>query len=109
MRYAPGTDLSKKALHILEGFSLAFRSIAPSFHPVDLCVGIAGALLLRLSVYVKSKNAKKYRKNTEYGSARWGKPEDIAPYIDPVFAPNHLPGPGHPPRRSTRCAGAGTP
>ena len=72
IRYAPGSDITGKALHILEGFSLAFRSLVPSFHPVDLCIGVAGALLLRLSVYVKSKNAKKYRKNTEYGSARWG-------------------------------------
>ena len=88
VRYAPGSDITGKALHILEGFSLAFRSLAPSFHPMDLCIGVVGALLLRLSVYVKSKNAKKYRKNTEYGSARWGRHEDIAPYIDPVFANN---------------------
>ena len=60
----------------------------PSFHPIDLCVGAAAALLIRLAVYVKGKNAKKYRKNVEYGSARWGKPEDIAPYVDPKFENN---------------------
>ena len=70
-RLAPGLNFSEKALHILEGFSLAFRSILPSFHPIDLCVGIVLALILRLAVYLKGKNAKKYRKNMEYGSARW--------------------------------------
>ena len=62
--------------------------LAPSFHPIDLCVGVAAALLIRLAVYVKGKNAKKFRKNLEYGSARWGKPEDIAPYVDPKFENN---------------------
>ena len=84
-RLAPGTDFSGKALHLMEGFAAAFRSALPSFHPIDLCVGVAAALLIRLIVYVKGKNAKKFRKNLEYGSARWGKPEDIAPYVDPKF------------------------
>ena len=75
-RLAPGTDFSGKALHIMEGFAAAFQSALPSFHPIDLCVGVAAALLIRLIVYVKGKNAKKFRKNLEYGSARWGKPED---------------------------------
>ena len=87
-RLAPGTDFSGKALHIMEGFAAAFRSALPSFHPIDLCVGVAAALLIRLIVYVKGKNAKKFRKNLEYGSARWGKPEDIAPYVDPKFENN---------------------
>ena len=87
-RLAPGADFSAKALHILEGCKAAFSSVAPSFHPVDLCVGILAAGLIRLAVYVKGKNAKKFRKNVEYGSARWGTPEDIAPYVDPVFANN---------------------
>ena len=87
-RLAPGTDLSGKALHIMEGFATAFSSLVPSFHPIDLCVGVAAALLIRLIVYVKGKNAKKFRKNLEYGSARWGKPEDIAPYVDPKFENN---------------------
>ena len=87
-RLAPGTDFSSKALHIMEGMTAAFSSLIPSFHPVDLCVGIAAAALIRLAVYVKAKNAKKFRKNVEYGSARWGTAEDIAPYVDPVFANN---------------------
>ena len=87
-RLAPGLDFSGKALHIMEGFAAAFRSALPSFHPIDLCVGVAAALLIRLIVYVKGKNAKKFRKNLEYGSARWGKPEDIAPYVDPKFENN---------------------
>ena len=87
-RLAPGMDFSGKVLHIMEGFAAAFQSALPSFHPIDLCVGVAAALLIRLAVYVKGKNAKKYRKNVEYGSARWGKPEDIAPYVDPKFENN---------------------
>ena len=87
-RLAPGMDFSGKALHLMEGFAAAFQSALPSFHPIDLCVGVAAALLIRLIVYVKGKNAKKFRKNLEYGSARWGKPEDIAPYADPKFENN---------------------
>ncbi len=87
-RLAPGLDFSQKALHILDGFRLAFESLLPSFHPADLVVGILIAAALRLAVYVKGKNAKKFRKNMEYGSARWGTHEDIAPYIDPVFENN---------------------
>ena len=87
-RLAPGTDFSGKALHLMDGFAAAFQSALPSFHPIDLCVGVAAALLIRLIVYVKGKNAKKFRKNLEYGSARWGKPEDIAPYVDPKFENN---------------------
>ena len=87
-RLAPGMDFSGKALHLIEGFAAAFQSALPSFHPIDLCVGVAAALLIRLIVYVKGKNAKKFRKNLEYGSARWGKPEDIAPYVDPKFENN---------------------
>ena len=87
-RLAPGMDFSGKALHLMEGFATAFSSLVPSFHPIDLCVGAVAALLIRLIVYVKGKNAKKFRKNLEYGSARWGKPEDIAPYVDPKFENN---------------------
>ena len=87
-RLAPGLDFSQKALHILDGFRLAFESLLPSFHPADLLVGLLIAAALRLAVYVKGKTAKKFRKNMEYGSARWGTPEDIAPYIDPVFENN---------------------
>ena len=82
MRIAPGTDFSGKVLHIMDGLHAAFSSAAPSFHPLDLCVGVLVTAAIRLTVYVKGKNAKKFRKNTEYGSARWGTHEDIAPYID---------------------------
>ena len=87
-RLAPGLDFSQKALHILDGFRLAFKSLLPSFHPADLLVGLLIAAALRLAVYVKGKNAKKLRKNMEYGSARWGTAEDIAPYVDPAFENN---------------------
>ena len=87
-RLAPGMDFSQKALHILDGFRLAFKSLLPSFHPADLLVGLLIAAALRLAVYVKSKNAKKFRKNMEYGSARWGTAADIAPYVDPAFENN---------------------
>ena len=87
-RLAPGSDFSSKALHIMDGLTLAFESPLPSFHPVDLLVGIAGAVIIRLIVYFKGKNAKKFRKNLEYGSARWGTREDIAPFADPVFEKN---------------------
>ena len=83
VRLAPGADASEKLLHIGQGFSAAFASLAPSFHLVDLCVGAAGAVLIRLVVYSKGKNAKKYRRGIEYGSARWGTKADIAPFMDP--------------------------
>ena len=81
-RLAEGADASEKLLHLLDGFAGAFRSPFPSFHPLDLCVGILIAAAVRLAVYLKAKNAKKFRKNTEYGSARWGTREDIAPFMD---------------------------
>lgn len=87
-RLAPGADLSGKLLHVGDGFTAAFSSFAPSFDPVDLLVGVAGAVIIRLVIYIKGKNAKKYRKNVEYGSARWGGAEDIKPYADPVFENN---------------------
>ncbi len=88
IRLTPGTGFSEKMLHIMEGLVAAFASILPSLHPFDLCIGIAGTGLIRLAVYAKGKNAKKFRKNLEYGSARWGTPEDIRPYVDPVFENN---------------------
>ena len=87
-RLAPGEDFAGKFLHFMEGLSTAFAVPLPSFHPADLCVGIAIAAGIRLGVYVKGKNAKKFRKNMEYGSARWGTAEDIRPFVDPVFANN---------------------
>ena len=89
-RLAQGLDLSAKLLHIGQGFTAAFSSAAPSFHPVDLLIGIAGAVIIRLVVYSKQKNAKKYRKGMEYGTARWGTSADIKPFIDPVFENNVL-------------------
>ena len=87
-RLAPGADFSAKVLGLMTGFTAAFQSIMPSFHPIDLCVGIAIAVIIRVVVYVKGRNAKKFRKNMEYGSARWGTQEDISPFIDPKFENN---------------------
>ena len=84
VRLAPGADASEKLLRIAQGFTEAFASLWLSLHPLDLLLGVAGAALVRLAVYLKAKNAKKYRRGVEYGSARWGRPEDIVPYIDPV-------------------------
>ena len=84
VRLAPGADASEKLLRIAQGFTGAFASLWLSLHPLDLLLGVAGAALVRLAVYLKAKNARKYRRGVEYGSARWGRPEDIAPYIDPV-------------------------
>ena len=88
VRLAPGADISAKILNITQGFSAAFENALPSVYPLDLLVGIVGAVIIRLIVYVKGKNAKKYRKGAEYGSARWGNAEDIKPYIDPEFQNN---------------------
>ena len=88
-RLAEGTDASAKVLGFLtQGLGEAFSSPLPSFHPADLLVGVVIAGIIRLVVYVKGKNAKKFRKNMEYGSARWGTAEDIAPYADPKFENN---------------------
>ena len=84
VRLAPGLDASEKLLRIAQGFTEAFASLWLSLHPLDLLLGVAGAALVRLAVYLKAKNAKKYRRGVEYGSARWGTAADIAPYIDPV-------------------------
>ena len=82
-RLAEGLNASQKLLHLLEGFSAAFQSLWPSFYPSDLLIGLVIGCVLRLLVYEKSRNAKKYRRNEEYGSARWGTHSDIAPFIDP--------------------------
>ena len=84
VRLSPGADASEKLLRLAQGFTEAFASLWLSLHPLDLLLGVAGAALVRLAVYLKAKNAKKYRRGVEYGSARWGRSEDIAPYIDPV-------------------------
>ena len=88
IRLAPGVDFSGKALHIMEGIRDAFASPVLSFHPADLCIGFCIAAAMRLAVYIKGRNAKKFRHNREYGSARWGTADDIAPYVDPAFENN---------------------
>ena len=87
-RLAPGADLSGKLLSIRDGFTAALSSPWLSFQPTDLLIGIAGAVVLRMAVYLKGKNAKKYRHGIEYGSARWGTAADIAPYMDKDFFQN---------------------
>ena len=87
-RLAAGSNASEKLLHIVDGLALAFTNPPPSLYLVDICIGAAVGGFLRLAVYLKGKNAKKYRKNMEYGSARWGTSEDIKPYIDPAFENN---------------------
>ena len=87
-RLAPGANLSGKLLSIGDGFTAAFSSPWLSFQPTDLLIGIAGAVVLRMAVYLKGKNAKKYRHGIEYGSARWGTAADIAPYMDKDFFQN---------------------
>ena len=87
-RLAAGSNASEKLLHVVDGLSAAFANPLPSFHLADICVGAAVGGFLRLAVHLKGKNAKKYRKNMEYGSARWGTSEDIKPYIDPAFENN---------------------
>ena len=83
IRLAPGVDASQKMLGLNQGFSAAFSHFFPTAW-IDLLIGICGAGIMRVVVYVKSKNAKKYRKNIEYGSARWGTKKDIAPFMDPI-------------------------
>ena len=87
-RIAEGTDISTKLLGFFTSMGTAWGNPMPSFHPFDLCIGLAIGAAFRLVVYVRSKNAKKYRHGEEYGSARWGGPKDIEPFADPVFENN---------------------
>ena len=87
-RFAPGYGFSEKFLHIVEGMASAFQSSLPSVHPFDLSFGVIFAAAIWLAVYEKSQHAKKFRKNQEYGSARWGNAQDIAPYMDKDFKNN---------------------
>ena len=89
-RLAPGTEFIDKLTGGFANFGAAFANPLPSFHPVDLLIGVAGGALLKLAVYIKGKNAKKYRHGTEYGSARWGTAKDIQPFVDPVFENNAI-------------------
>ena len=87
-RLAEGVNASEKVLNLMAGIGAAFQSPLPSFHPVDLCIGLLSGGFLRVAVHLKGQNAKKYRKGMEYGSARWGTAEDIKPFADPVFEQN---------------------
>ena len=87
-RMAAGTDISTKLLGFFTSMGAAWGNPMPSLHPFDLCIGLAIGAAFRLVVYVRSKNAKKYRHGEEYGSARWGGPKDIEPFVDPVFQNN---------------------
>ena len=87
-RMADGADASEKILSLFGTLPAAFGNPMPSMNALDLCVGLVCSLLLRFAVYMKGKNAKKYRHGYEYGAARWGTAEDIRPYVDPVFKNN---------------------
>ena len=87
-RIAKGADMSEKLLGFLSALGAAFSNPMPSLHPMDLLIGVCCGAGLRLAVYLKGKNAKKYRHGMEYGSARWGTQKDIEPFEDPVFANN---------------------
>ena len=87
-RVSPGSNASDKMMAAMNGLNDLFSNPLPSFFPKDLLIGIVGGVALRLVVYFKAKNAKKFRQGVEYGSARWGNAKDIEPYVDPVFENN---------------------
>jgi type IV secretion system protein VirD4 len=87
-RLAAGANFGEKLLGLMQTIGVAFADFSPGINPVDWLVGIAGAVGFRLLIYVKSKNAKKYRRDEEYGSSRWGGPKDIQPFVDPKFENN---------------------
>ena len=87
-RLAEGKELGDKIMSMMGAVPLAFASPLPSLHPLDLLVGLCCGAGLRLAVYLRGKNAKKYRHGMEYGSARWGTPKDIEPFMAPKFADN---------------------
>ena len=87
-RMATGSDFSEKMMSLMSVLPDALGRILPSFHPLDLAVGLCCGAGLRLAVYLKGKNAKKYRHGSEYGSARWGNAKDIEPFMDPKFEEN---------------------
>ena len=85
-----GNSFAERVGVLLLNFQMAFQNPFPSLYPNDLAAGLIGAVIIKTAVYIKGKNAKKYRHGVEYGSARWGTPKDIAPFIDPVFENNIL-------------------
>mgnify|MGYP000164021549 FL=1 len=89
-QYCVGDSMIERLMVLILNFQMAFSRILPSMHKNELLVGITGAVAVKLLVYMKGKNAKKFRQGVEYGSARWGTAKDIAPFIDPVFENNIL-------------------
>lgn len=89
-RLAAGRNFGEKLLGLVQTLGVAFGDVAPGFHPTDWLVGIVGAVCFRLFIHYKSKNAKKYRRDMEYGSARWGDEKDIKPFVDPKFENNMI-------------------
>ena len=89
-RVSEGTNASDKMMAVMNRLDKLFANPLPSFHPRDLLIGVAGGIALRLVVYYKAKNVKKFRQGVEYGSARWGNAKDIEPYMDSVFENNFL-------------------
>ena len=87
-RLAPGADFAHKLMGLGQSIGPAFADFAPGLHPLDWLIGIVGAVGFRLLIYIKSKNAKKFRRDEEYGSARWGTEKDIKPFVDPKFENN---------------------
>ena len=87
-RLAEGRELGDKIMSLMETIPAAFANPLPSLHPLDLLVGLCCGAAMRLAVYLKGKNAKKYRHGLEYGSARWGTPKDIEPFMAPKFEDN---------------------
>ena len=87
-RLATGANFGEKLLGLMQTIGVAFADFSPGLNPADWLVGIVGAVGFRLLIYVKSKNAKKYRRDEEYGSSRWGGPKDIQPFVDPKFENN---------------------
>lgn len=87
-RLATGADISEKLVGFFASMGVAWSNPLPSFHPFDLAIGLVIGAVFRLVVYVRSKNAKKYRHNEEYGSARWGSAKDIESFVDPKFENN---------------------
>ena len=87
-RLAAGTNLGEKLLGLMQTIGVAFADFSPGLDPFDWLIGIVGAVAFRLLIYFKSKNAKKYRRDEEYGSSRWGGPKDIQPFVDPKFENN---------------------
>lgn len=85
---AAGTELGDKIMNCMDGLGEVFLNPLPSFNPIDILIGIAGGVIIKLAIYIKGKDAKKYRKGCEYGSARWGNAEDIKPYMTDKFEDN---------------------